>query len=79
MSSFKAKIGMKRLRKKEQQLSFRFVPTRRIIENSKKIGKKFRKFKNIVVASFPAIIGWNRPRNRKNKNYHFVWFQPDEK
>ena len=41
MASFKAKIGMKRPRKKEQQLSFRFVPTRRIIENSKKIGKKF--------------------------------------
>ena len=41
LASFKAKIGMKRPRKKEQQLSFRFVPTRRIIENSKKIGKKF--------------------------------------
>ena len=79
MASFKAKIGWKRPRKKDQQLSFRFLPTRRIIENSKKIGKKFRKFKNIVVASFPAIIGWNRPRNRENKNYHFVWFQPDKK
>ena len=64
---------------RKQKLSFRFVITQRIKENSKKIEKKFRKFKNIVVASFSAIIGWNRPRNRKNKNYHFVWFQTDEK
>ena len=77
MASFQAKIGWKRPRKNEQQLSFRFVPTLRIIENSKKIEKKFLKFKNIVVASFPAIIGWNRPRNRENKNYHSVSFQPD--
>ena len=62
MFSFKAKIGLKRPRKKEQQLPFRFVPTRRIIENTKKIEKKFGKFKNIVVASFQATIGWNRPR-----------------
>ena len=31
------------------------------------------------MASFQAIIGWNRPRNRENKNYHFIWFQPDAK
>ena len=43
----------------------------------KKIEKKIRKFKNIVVASFPAKISWNRPRNRENKNCHSVSFQPD--
>ena len=61
----------------KQKLSFRFVPTRRVIENSKKIEKKFQKFKNTIVASFQAIVGWNRPRNRENENYHSVWFQPD--
>ena len=62
---------------RKQKLSFRFVPTRRVIENSKKIEKKFQKFKNTIVASFQAIIGWNRWRNRENKNYHSVSFQPD--
>ena len=61
----------------KQKLSFRFVPTRRVVENSKKIEKKFRKFKNTIVASFLAIIGWNRMRNRENKNYHSVSFQTD--
>ena len=60
----------------KQKLSFRFVPTRRVIENSKKIEKKFRKYKNPIVASFQAIIDWNRPRNRENKNYHSVSFNP---
>ena len=61
----------------KQKLSFCFAPTRRVIENSKKIEQKFRKFKNIVVTSFEAVIGWNRPRNRENKNYDSVSFQPD--
>ena len=61
----------------KQKLSFRFVPNRRVIENSKKIEKKFQKFKNTIVASFQAIVGWIRPRNRENENYHSVWFQPD--
>ena len=61
----------------KQKLSFHFVPTRHVKRNSKKIEKKFQKFKNTIVASFQAIIGWNRPRNRENKNYHSVSFQPD--
>ena len=61
----------------KQKLSFHLVLSRRVIKNSKKIEKKFQKFKNTVVASFQAIIGWNRPRNRENKNYHSVTFQPD--
>ena len=62
---------------RKQKLSFRFVPTQHVIENSKKIEKKFRKFKNTILASFQAIVGWNRTRNRENKNYHSVSFQPD--
>ena len=62
----------------KQKLSFHFVPTRHVKKKSKKIENKFQKFKNTVVASFQAIIGWNRPRNRENKNYHSVSFKPDE-
>ena len=29
------------------------------------------------MVSFQAKIVWNRPRKRKNKNYHFVPFLPD--
>ena len=61
----------------KQKLSFHFVPTRHAIENSKNKEKKFQKFKNTIVASFQAIIGWNRPRNRENKNYDSASFQPD--
>ena len=29
------------------------------------------------MASFQAEIGWKWMRNRENKNYHYVSFQPD--
>ena len=47
MNSFQAKIGWKRMRKIEIKIfvPFRFVPTQRVIENSKKIAKKFKKLK----------------------------------
>ena len=61
----------------KQKLSFRFVTTRHVIENSKNVEKKFQKFKNTIVASFQAIIGCNRPRNRENKMYDSASFQPD--
>ena len=78
VASFKAKKGWKRPRKRENKnLSFCFVPTRRVIENSKKIAKKFRKFKNTIGASFQAIIGLNRPRKWENKNYRFISFLPE--
>ena len=42
IASFQAKIGWKRLRKREnKKLTFRFVPTRRVIKNYNKIAKKF--------------------------------------
>ena len=64
-------------KEREQKLSLRFVLTRRVIENSKKIEKKFRKFKITIAASFQVVMGWNRPRNRENKNYDSASFQPD--
>ena len=62
-----------------QKLSFRFVPTRREIENSKKIAKKFKDLKNTINASFQAKIGWKRPRKREYKNYRSVSFKHDAK
>ena len=46
MASFHAKTGWKRSRRREKKkLSFRSIPTRREIENSKKILKKLKKLK----------------------------------
>ena len=61
----------------KQKLSFRSIPTRSVIENSKKIVKKLKNFKNTIMASFQAKIGWKRMRKIENKNYHYVSFLPD--
>ena len=58
-------------------MSFRLVPTQRVIENSKKIVKIFKKFKNPVMASFQAKIVWKRLKKSENKNYRFVSFLHD--
>ena len=60
-------------------MSFRFVSTRRVIENSQKIAKKFKKLKNTIMVSFQAKIGWRRLRKRENENCSSVSFQPDAK
>ena len=61
-----------------QKLPLRFIPTRREIENSKKIAIKLKKLKYTTMASFEAKIGWKMPRKRKNKNYRSVPFLYDE-
>ena len=70
---------MEKAKKKErtQKLSVRFVLTRTVTENLKKIEKKFKKLKNSFMASFQAKIGWKRQRMRENKNYRFVSSLPD--
>ena len=46
MASFQAKIGWKISRKSEKKkLSFRFVPTHRVTENSEKNSEKIKKNK----------------------------------
>ena len=62
---------------RKQKLSFRFVPTRWAIENSKKIAKLFKKFKNTITASFQDKTAWKRLKKRENKNYRFVSFLHD--
>ena len=42
---------------RKKKLSFRFVPTRREIENSKKLATKLKKLKFTIIASFKAKIG----------------------
>ena len=77
MGSFRAKIGWKRLRKRENKTiaSFRPYPTRN--RKFKKIAKKFKKLKNTIINSFQTEINGKRMRNRENKNYNFVPFLPD--
>ena len=60
MASFQSKIRWRRPRKRDNETycSDPFLPTRPIIENSKKIATKFKKLKNIIMPSFQAKIGW---------------------
>ena len=48
-----------------------FVLARRVIENSKKIGKKFKKLKKTIMNSFQAKIGWKMMGKRENKKLSF--------
>ena len=80
MASIQAKIGWKRMRKREnkkQKSSLRFVSTQRVIENSKNIAKKLKKLKNTVMYSFQAKIGWKKIGKGENKSYRSVSFLPD--
>ena len=61
----------------KKNLSVRFVLTRTVIENSKKMAKKLKKLKNTFMASFQAKIGWKRLRKRENNKYRFVSYLPD--
>ena len=59
MASFQAKRGWKRPRKKENR-HYRSVPFLPDAKQKipKKQQKKFKKLKNIIMASFQAKIGW---------------------
>ena len=78
MKPFQAKEGWKRMGKSEnEKLSFRFVPTRCVIENSKKITKKLKKLKKY---HYEFILSQNRlEKDEKdiNKNFCSVSFLPN--
>ena len=59
MASFQTKIVLKGHKREKITIvvSFGFVPTRRVIENSKKRAKKFKKKKKTIMASFQVKIG----------------------
>ena len=60
-------MGQTENERKKIKLSFWSIQSRPGIGNSKKIGKKFKKLKNINMASFQAKTGWERLRMRENK------------
>ena len=60
-------LGMR----EKKKLSFLSVPSLSGIKNSKKIAKKFKKLKNIIMASFQAKTGWDRLRMREEKKLSF--------
>ena len=64
-------------KERKKKLSIRSVPTRRVIENSQKIAKKFKKLKNSVMPLFESKVGRKRPGKRENRNYRSVLFLPD--
>ena len=59
--------------KEKKKKSLRWVPTRPVIENTKKIAKIFKNLKNTIMASLQAKISWERSRKRENKNKSFRW------
>ena len=70
-------VGKRREREKIKiVIPFRSVPTLRVIENSKEIAKNF---KNVIISSFQAKIGWKMMRKREYKKYRSVSFLPDAK
>ena len=71
---FKPKLVGKGREREKKENSVPFHPTRRVIENSKKVAKNL---KNSVKASFQAKIGWRWLRKRENKNYRSIPFLPD--
>ena len=73
MASFQAKTGRDRLRViKTKKLSFRSIPTRPGIGNSKKTAKKCKKLRNIIMALFQGKTGWDRLSViQKKKNLSF--------
>ena len=75
IASFQAKINWKWPRKRKKcKLSFRSVPTRSVIQNSKKIANKFKKLNDTTMASFHVKNRWKAQRKRENKNFHSVPF-----
>ena len=64
-------------KERKYKLSFRFVPSQCVIENSKQIAKKFKKLENTIMPSFKAKIRGETLRKGENKNYCHVPFQPD--
>ena len=64
MTLSQAKPGRERPRKGEKKnyRSDKFLPN-----PEQRIAKKFKKLKNIILASFQAKTGWERPRKREKK------------
>ena len=80
-ATFQAKTGRDRpsvIKKKKKKLSFRSIPTRLKIGNSKKIAKKCKKLRNIIMALFQGKT-WQDMLSviQKKKSYRSDPFQQD--
>ena len=78
MATFQAKIGWKRMLKRENK-NYSSVPFLSDAKKKfKKNRKKFKKLKYTIIAQFRAKIGWKRLKKRKNKKlkFRFVPFLP---
>ena len=78
MVHFKPKqVGKVREREKRKIIvPFRSYPTRHR-KFQKKKGKKFKKLKNTIMASFHAKVSWKSPSKGENKNFRSISFLPD--
>ena len=76
MDSFEAKIGWRRTRKRENK-NYRSVPTRLLVENSKKNSKNIQKIKKYHCTFISSRNRLEKAEKEKNKNYRFVSFQPN--
>ena len=79
MNSFQAKIGWKKMRKREIKIivPFHSVPTRCVIENSKQIAKKFKKLKKYHCGFISSKNRLEKTEKGRKKNYHSVAFLPE--
>ena len=80
MASFQAKIGWKRQRKREN-INYRFVSFRSKPMRNRKFQTHSKKIQKIIKYYYGFISsqnkGGNAERQRENKNYRHVPFQPD--
>ena len=77
MNTFLAKIGWKRLRKREIKVIVSFLFYTTLNRKFQKHRKKFKKLKNTIVTSLQTKIGWRKQRKRENKNFRSVPFLPE--
>ena len=70
MNSFHAKIGRKKMRKREIKVivPFRSIPARCVIENSKQIAKKFKKLKKYHYEFISSQNRLEKDAKATNKN-----------
>ena len=76
MDLFQAKTGWRRMRKRENK-NYRSVPTRLLIENSKKNSKNIQKIKKYHCGFISSRNRLEEAEKEKNKNYRFVSYQPN--
>ena len=78
MKSFQAKVGWKRMGKREnKKLSFRFVPNRCVIEKFQKNKKKIQKIKKHYYEFISSQNRLEKDEKDRNKNFSSVSFLPN--